>query len=308
MENGPRAAVSHGGDHTVAIPVSVIIPAYQRADLVGRAVRSALEQRPAPAEVIVVDDCSTDGTAQAAEQAGATVLSLPQNQGQGSARNAGIDAAAHPWIALLDSDDEWLPGHLARVWGARDGYVLVSDSCLTGLTRRYIGNARRRPRVLRTPADLLWPSNPAPANCVMFTRADAQAVGGFGTRELAEDLEFWVRLLERGPGLSLPGLGAIYHEHPGQISTGTRIPMHEAVKQLLAQMGPRSWNTPALRRRLAAVAAWDEAREQLHRGDRSDALRTLLRLSRRPTDLAAAATLIGWRLRTRARGRLVARD
>ncbi|MGH3745033.1 MAG: glycosyltransferase family 2 protein, partial [Mycobacteriales bacterium] len=243
MENGPRAAVSHGGDDTVQIPVSVIIPAYQRAGLVGRAVRSALEQRPAPAEVVVVDDCSTDGTAQAAEQAGARVVSLPHNQGQGGARNAGIEAAVQPWIALLDSDDEWLPGHLARVWAAREGYVLVSDSCLLSITRRYIGNAGRRPRVLRTPADLLWPSNPAPANCVLFPRADARAVGGFGARRLAEDLEFWLRLLERGPGLSLPGLGAFYHEHPGQISIGTRVDMHDAVRDALAGIGPRPWNT-----------------------------------------------------------------
>lgn len=304
MENGPGAAVSHNGDDTCRIPVSVIIPAYQRADLVGRAVRSALVQRPAPAEVIVVDDCSTDGTAQAAEHAGAQVLSLPENQGQGGTRNAGIDAATQPWIALLDSDDQWLPGHLARVWGARVGYVLVSDSCLTGLTRRYVGNAGRRPRILRTPADLLWPSNPAPANCVLFMRADARAVGGFGERRLAEDLEFWVRLLERGPGLSLPGLGSIYHEHPGQISAGTRVDMHNAVKEVLAEVGPRPWNTRTLRRRLAAAAAWDTAREQAHTGHRGMALATVAGLARRPTDATAAATLVAWRLRARVRGRL----
>lgn len=306
MENGPRAAVSHGGDDTVRIPVSVIIPAYQRADLVGRAVRSALEQRPAPVEVVVVDDCSTDGTAEAAEQAGARVLSLPENRGQGGARNAGIEAATEPWIALLDSDDEWLPGHLDRVWSAREGYVLVSDSCLMSLTRRYVGNAGRRPRVLRTPANLLWPSNPVPANCALFRRDDARAVGGFGERRLAEDLEFWLRLLERGPGLSLPGLGAYYYQHPGQISAGTRTDMHDAVRAALVEMGPRPWNTPALRRRLAAAASWDTAREQAHRGRRRDALATVARLARRPADATAAAILVGWRLRMRARGRRVA--
>lgn len=305
MENGPRAAVSHVRDDTVRLPVSVIIPAYQRADLVGRAVRSALEQGPVPpAEVIVVDDCSSDGTAQAAEEAGAAVLSLPDNRGQGGARNAGIEAAAQPWVALLDSDDEWLPGHLARVWAAREGYVLVSDSCLMSLSRRYVGNAGLRRRVLRTPADLLWPSNPVPANCALFPRADALAVGGFGARRLAEDLEFWLRLLERGRGLSLPGLGAIYHQHPGQISSGTRIDMHDAVREALDEMSPRPWITPALRRRLAAAAAWDTAREQAHGGRRGAALATAAGLARRPSDALAAATLIGWRLRGRGRGRL----
>lgn len=291
-----------------SVPVSAVIPAYQRAGLVGRAVRSAWVQRPPPAEVIVVDDCSNDGTAEAAEQAGARVLSLPANRGQGGARNAGIEAAAHPWVALLDSDDEWLPGHLARVWAARDGYVLVSDSCLGSVSRRHHGNAGFRPRILRTPADALWPSNPAPANCVLFPRDTALAVGGFGTRVFSEDLEFWVRLLERGPGLSLPGLGAIYYEHPGQVSAGPQVPMHDSVQAFLAELGDRPWNTPALRRRLAAAAAWESVRDQARSRRPRAALGTVARLAGSPRDALAAGTLIGWRLRARLRGRFAAVD
>lgn len=306
------SAASPGGatdePRPAPVPVSVVIPAYQRADLVGRSVRSALAQVPPPAEVLVVDDGSTDGTAQAAADAGATVVALPHNQGEGAARNAGLDAAAHPWIALLDSDDEWLPGHLARVWAARGGSVLISDSCITSVTRRYVGNAGRRPRVLRTPADLLWPSNPTPANCVLFPRADALAVGGFRPLPLAADLDLWVRLLERGPGLVLPGLGAVYHQHPGQVSAEKRVQMHDAVRALLADVGPRPWKTPALQRRLEAAAAWDAAREQAHTGRRGAALATVAAIGRRPADAAAAATLVAWRLRARARGRRVALD
>lgn len=305
MDSTPSPTGADGGSLPEPIPVSVVIPAYRRADLVGRAVRSALEQRPAPpAEVIVVDDCSGDGTAQAAAESGATVLSLPENRGEGGARNAGIDAATHSWIALLDSDDEWLPGHLARVWAAREGYVLVSDSCLASSTRRHLGNAGRRPRVLRTPADALWPANATPANCVLFPRDDARAAGGFGSQALAADLEFWVRLLERGPGLSLPELGAIYYEHAGQISANTRVSMHDAMAEVLAAAESRPWNTTALRRRLAAAAAWDSAREQAHAGHRGAALTTAAGLARHPQEVLAIATLIGWRLRARVRGRL----
>src|SRR3954452_17493718 len=98
------------------LPVSVVIPASRRPDLVRRAVASALAQRPVPpAEVIVVDDASGDDTAEVARQAGATVIVNPEDLGAGATRNAGIEAASRPWIALLDSDDEWLPEHLGRL-------------------------------------------------------------------------------------------------------------------------------------------------------------------------------------------------
>src|SRR4051794_4178924 len=108
------------------LPISVVIPAYRRADLVRRAVASVRAQRPAqPAEIIVVDDASGDGTADAARDSGATVVVNPANVGEGAARNVGVRAATQPWIALLDSDDEWLPDHLSRLWPLRDGHVLV---------------------------------------------------------------------------------------------------------------------------------------------------------------------------------------
>ena len=103
-----------------SLPVSVVIPAYNRPDMVVRAVRSALGQLPAPPEeIIVVDDCSTDRTAEAAARAGAQVVRHELNLGEGAARNTGIAHAREPWVALLDSDDEWLPDLLATLWPLR---------------------------------------------------------------------------------------------------------------------------------------------------------------------------------------------
>ena len=97
------------------LPVSVVIPAFNRPEMVARAVRSALEQQPRrPAEVIVVDDASSDDTAAAASAAGARVIRHEVNQGEGAARNTAIRAARHDWVALLDSDDEFLPGTSRR--------------------------------------------------------------------------------------------------------------------------------------------------------------------------------------------------
>jgi len=93
--------------------VSVIIPTYNRADLVGRAIRSALSECIPGDEVIVADDGSTDNTSAVLRQFGDAVKVLRlANGGAGKARNAGISSAKSEFVAFLDSDDEWRPGKL----------------------------------------------------------------------------------------------------------------------------------------------------------------------------------------------------
>src|SRR6185312_16742065 len=97
--------------------ISVIIPLYNRREEIGRAVASALRQSHAPHEILVVDDASRDGSAEAVAALGDNRIRLlrhERNQGASAARNTGIAAAEGEWIALLDSDDEWAPGKLAR--------------------------------------------------------------------------------------------------------------------------------------------------------------------------------------------------
>lgn len=99
--------------------VSVIIPTYNRAQLIGRAVRSVLAQTYPSFEVIVVDDGSTDDTparVQALAQADPRVRYVRHetNQGAQAARNTGIQVAKGDYIAFLDSDDEWLPHKLEQ--------------------------------------------------------------------------------------------------------------------------------------------------------------------------------------------------
>ncbi|NNM00902.1 MAG: glycosyltransferase family 2 protein [Gammaproteobacteria bacterium] len=97
--------------------ISVIIPTHNRAGLIGRALESIRAQTLRPREVIVVDDGSTDSTRQllADRYPECTVLARPR-AGVSAARNAGIRRASAEWIALLDSDDEWLPEKLASQW------------------------------------------------------------------------------------------------------------------------------------------------------------------------------------------------
>ncbi|MGF1526681.1 MAG: glycosyltransferase family 2 protein [Candidatus Competibacterales bacterium] len=99
-------------------PVSVIIPTHNRASLLPRCLDSVLNQNHPPEEVIVVDDGSTDDTPEQLRRYGKAVRVLRQPRGGVSrARNRGIAAARHPWLAFLDSDDVWLPGKLQRQGG-----------------------------------------------------------------------------------------------------------------------------------------------------------------------------------------------
>ena len=94
---------------------SVIIPTYNRASFVTKAVDSVLRQSFNDSEVVVVDDGSTDTTRQALQQYGKRITVVHQaNSGVSAARNRGIGNANGKWIAFLDSDDEWKENYLAR--------------------------------------------------------------------------------------------------------------------------------------------------------------------------------------------------
>ena len=96
---------------------SVVIPAFNARATLPRAVHSVLRQQGPEFELIVVDDGSTDGCAASlAEIDDPRLRVLRQaNRGGGAARDTGIEAAAHEWVALLDADDIWLDGHLAEL-------------------------------------------------------------------------------------------------------------------------------------------------------------------------------------------------
>jgi succinoglycan biosynthesis protein ExoO len=100
------------------IDVSVVIAAYNAAATVGAAVESALRQEGVAVEVIVVDDASQDTTVEAVRAVRderVRLLVLEHNGGPGAARNAGFAASRGAWVAVLDADDAFLPGRLARM-------------------------------------------------------------------------------------------------------------------------------------------------------------------------------------------------
>jgi len=91
------------------IQVSAVIPAYNAEHFISETIQSILDQTWPVCEIIVVDDGSSDGTADVAAKFPKTRVIRRPNGGQGAARNTGIHAAAGNWIGLLDHDDVWSP-------------------------------------------------------------------------------------------------------------------------------------------------------------------------------------------------------
>ena len=95
--------------------ISCIIPVFNGEPYLGEALKSVLEQTYQPVEIVVVDDGSTDGTAEVVERYSAQVSYLRQsNQGSATAKNLGLSATQGEFIAFLDADDLWHPEKLAR--------------------------------------------------------------------------------------------------------------------------------------------------------------------------------------------------
>jgi glycosyltransferase involved in cell wall biosynthesis len=295
------------------LPITVVIPAYNRADMVGRAVLSALNQRPnPPAEVIVVDDCSTDATAAVAAAAGARVVRHEHNRGEAGARNTALAHAQQPWIGLLDSDDEWLPDLLATLWPLRAEHVLAGGASLNcgddPREDRYAGVLRRRPVVLRSPASLLYPGNYIAASGTIARRDVVQRVGGW-TEGMSQgaDMDLWIRMLEHGTGVVSPAVVTIYHVHAGQVTKDHEALTrgHEAV--VLKYRDRPWWHRRRLQCFLGA-SAWDTGRRELSHGRHLPAIGKLWYAVRHPVRLAGVIGMLGRRYLLRRRSGTVTRS
>lgn len=117
------------------IDATVIVAAYRAEKTLARAVSSAVSQAGVQVEVIVVDDASPDGTAGLADALAlrhdnVRVLRLARNSGPSAARNAALAAARGRWVAILDADDAFAPGRLARMvalGAAREADAVFDD-------------------------------------------------------------------------------------------------------------------------------------------------------------------------------------
>ena len=195
-------------------PVSVVIPAYNRAGTIRAAVESVLRQTFADIEVLVVDDASTDGTRTAAEAVAdprVRVLAHDRNRGASAARNTGIREARAAWVAFQDSDDEWLPLKLAKQMARLDAGGFVAAYCGMVVIGRPDDAGRGRPKIAYVPrpdithveGDILpslMRTSIVSTQTLVARRDDLVAIGGFDESFRALiDWELMLRLAPRGP-------------------------------------------------------------------------------------------------------------
>jgi glycosyltransferase involved in cell wall biosynthesis len=181
--------------------ISVIIPAYNAERYIAKAIESCLSQTYAPHEIIVVDDGSTDGTAEVAESfpSPVRVIRLLENMGAAVARNRGVQASTGDWLNFLDADDWFLPQkfelqHRCALENEQAVLIYAGFRVMNYDKSEYDGK-------------LLQPRELFPRlryRCVIhlttvaLRRAAFDAVGGFNPAlRVTEDWDLWLRLADR---------------------------------------------------------------------------------------------------------------
>ena len=183
--------------------VSVVIPAYNYGRFIADAIASVLEQTHPPAEIIVVDDGSTDDTAAVVATFGDAVRYIRQhNAGVCAARNRGVSESTGALIAFLDADDTWEPTNLEKqlaVFETDDDIGLVHCGMreFDGETGETIGLHMEGGEEGVADNLLLWEGSVivGPGGGVTVTRKAFDRVGGFDTRiKVGEDWDFCYRV------------------------------------------------------------------------------------------------------------------
>ncbi|MES2719728.1 MAG: glycosyltransferase family 2 protein [Pseudomonadota bacterium] len=249
--------------------ISVIIPAFNKAETICRAIYSAVNQEHKPEELIVIDDGSTDDTAKRAAEAlryaqsqGIVAKLITQeNSGVSAARNAGIRCASTEYVALLDGDDEWLPNHILitakLIKNNSDAslYFTGFKLCRMGIFKvpkfgvksghdGYLSNFFLASRIGKT-------SNSS-NSCIK--KSAFIALGGFPVGVIAgEDLYTWIMLALNGKVACTSEISSIVHHGPEHLS-GKRLAIVPYPVLYFSQKCKILEDNPELKRLLITIA------------------------------------------------------
>jgi glycosyltransferase involved in cell wall biosynthesis len=299
---------------------AVAIPAHDALPDVIEAVASALAQTLPPAEIVVVDDASRDGTGDEVERRfGAAVRVVRATLGSAAAaRNAAWRASRAPWVGFLDADDLWFPDKLAvaarRLAAAPgtgwffsdgafrdlDGATLPSWIALYGeLEEGYVGS----------PLEQLMEVNFVLTSSVVVRRDLLESLGGFREdMSHAEDLDLWIGLARRSPAASAAQALVRYQHRPGGLTRQVESRLMGDVA-LFERLSADRTLPSGLRRRArhrVALARYKLAVAALREGRNADARRQLAGAwlfpeRALPVALASAASVVPAALMRRLR-------
>lgn len=292
-------------------PVSVIIPAHQAAKTIGAAVHSAAAQRPAPEEIIVVDDGSTDGTAEVAGALpGVHVLRHDRPAGPSAARNRAAGQARGELLAFLDADDTWLPGKLDRQLRALDRHPRA-----VAAAGDWVRGPELAPELAADPParllgyrDLLVLNRFQTSTVLMRAEAFRRLGGFLPELDGAEDWDLWLRAAALGPIVKLDAPLVVYRDE----SAGYSKNLERVYRRMLVMLDREAAAGRLPARQFARIRAWHHLRFSVGfalLGDRPAALGALADLARggllRQTPAAAVrylAPFLAGRVRRRLPG------
>jgi len=279
--------------------VSAIVPVYNGDRYLREAVESALKQNYPDLEIIVVDDGSTDKSGEIANQ---LAKDFPQqvktvhqpNSGLVGARNTAIAHATGDLLALLDSDDIWLPNHIS------ESVAVFEKEKAVGLVHANIILINSEGHVLNTPNNRRWSANQQEAwqqiflrnehvSCAtaVFRRSIIDRIGGFDidfNRLGCEDRDMWLRISAVSNVSYIDAVHAKYRIHESNMSKSIDK-MHQARMKLIYKHASEDMKNNVIRRAYAAV--WRENSESyLGIGDiRRSATSAIRAVQNHPSDI-----------------------
>ncbi len=196
-----------------SVKVSVIIPFYNRADLIGRAVESVLRQTYKNLDIILVDDASTDegpSIVEAFRDPKIRLITRERRGGAGAARNSGIRFAEGNVLTFLDSDDQWFPEKISTqmaVLKNPDNFapgVVCSFTVIEKDSQRNLAPLDNRHRLIR---QLEWGCALSPGSTLMVNKETFEEIGYFDeSYQRLEDWEWLIRYAEKYELVTTPDI------------------------------------------------------------------------------------------------------
>jgi glycosyltransferase involved in cell wall biosynthesis len=298
LTNAHSSQTRAATEHPRASRVTVVIPTYNRAELLAQTLVSVFAQQPAPCEVIVVDDGSTDGTLSYLESVDVSVLRNERGGwGPGRARNEGFRRATSDFVAFLDSDDLLLPGAIGRLERALEespSATFAFGRCLTALKEcgrwTATGLMTVDPAELDSPLRSLFVRNFVPSVGTVARVESISRIGGYPENTaFAEDHYFWLRLAQLADPVFVPLLTSVYRVHPGNRHSPTMAAREVEEYLALARQDERLERCISAR---LGVVLCNSFTANLSRGDRRkafDVLRKNLLTRRHKGEILRAA-------------------
>jgi glycosyltransferase involved in cell wall biosynthesis len=265
--------------------ISVVIPTFNDVGRLGDALSSIVGQTAPPAEIVVCDDGSDDGTEQfvsefAQRDAGAVsvrYVRLAGRSGAAAARNEGVAAASGEWIAVCDSDDVWAPTKLERQlsflrdWsGSRPIVVLGTHGYNMNDARRVISPALIGPTseelydAAREVGDKLVVLH----SSILYPRSEFLAIGGYSTEYgTLDDIDFVCRMADRGLVICMPEPLVYYRKRSGSVQLAQFWDQRHNAWRLAENQRRRAKDEAPISReqfaaRLASAPLWRRCRRQ----------------------------------------------